>query len=364
MDKYKNKLIKAINYAIESDYEIYKKQLKINKRLEDAQNVCIFGTGGFFEGYNCYLKKYDYVIDNDENKIGKLFCGKECIQIDKLKKLEDVVVVIMIGNYKEVKKQLDKLGVENYIFYEIFLNVYTEYHNANWFSDNKNKILDALEFFEDDMSKEIYVELICNRIAPMYSEKTFHELEIKGEYMHKLSENECMLDAGAYDGDTIIKFIKQVKGKFNKIYGFELDKINYENMNENLTSIANRGKIILYNYGVSNCSKKINYVVSKTGSHVDNIGQASAEIVKIDDILSDKVVTFIKMDIEGSELEALEGAKEVICNNSPKLTISAYHKLEHLWEVPLFIKSLNSNYKLVLRHNSPLVWDTNCYAYL
>lgn len=70
------------------------------------------------------------------------------------------------------------------------------------------------------------------------------------------------------------------------------------------------------------------------------------------------------MDVEGAEQESLEGAKKLIRYNSPKLCISAYHRLEDLWEIPLQIISFDNRYKLYMRHHSPLAWDTDCYAAL
>jgi hypothetical protein len=68
------------------------------------------------------------------------------------------------------------------------------------------------------------------------------------------------------------------------------------------------------------------------------------------------------MDIEGSEPQALSGAEEIIKKQKPKLAISVYHKLEHLWEIPLYLKHIVPEYKIYLRHHSPLEYETVCYA--
>ena len=87
-------------------------------------------------------------------------------------------------------------------------------------------------------------------------------------------------------------------------------------------------------------------------------------ITTLDQSLKDKKVTFIKMDVETYELKALQGAKEIITRQTPKLAISAYHYLSDLWEVPLAIKEMVPEYKIYLRHHSPVVWDTDCYAFI
>ena len=73
-------------------------------------------------------------------------------------------------------------------------------------------------------------------------------------------------------------------------------------------------------------------------------------------------MTFIKMDIEGAELEALKGSREIIQRYRPRLAISAYHKKEDLVELPLYIKELVPEYKLYIRHYSNAGVETVLYA--
>jgi len=82
--------------------------------------------------------------------------------------------------------------------------------------------------------------------------------------------------------------------------------------------------------------------------------------VRIDDITNN--ATFIKMDIEGAELNALKGAKKTIIANTPKLAISIYHQLNDLWEIPIYIKQLVPEYKLYVRHHSKTIAETVLYA--
>lgn len=84
--------------------------------------------------------------------------------------------------------------------------------------------------------------------------------------------------------------------------------------------------------------------------------------VKLDSISYPGKVSLIKMDIEGAEIDALKGARNLIKNNNPKLAICVYHRLEDLWNVPLSIMSISSDYTYYLRHHSPVIWDSVCYA--
>ena len=68
------------------------------------------------------------------------------------------------------------------------------------------------------------------------------------------------------------------------------------------------------------------------------------------------------MDIEGFEIKALTGASNLITKNKPKLAICIYHKFEDLWEIPFYIKRLNAEYKIYIRHHSFNLYETVCYA--
>ena len=73
-------------------------------------------------------------------------------------------------------------------------------------------------------------------------------------------------------------------------------------------------------------------------------------------------VTFIKMDIEGSEYQALLGAKQIIKEKVPKLAISVYHNPEDIVQIPRLILSLRKEYKFYIRHYSSTGFDTILYA--
>lgn len=117
-----------------------------------------------------------------------------------------------------------------------------------------------------------------------------------------------------------------------------------------------------YDYGVYN-ENTIKCFQSGNGinSLISDYGTDKIKLIKLDDFISENV-TFIKMDIEGAEMPALEGCKKTIEKYKPKLAICVYHKVDDLWKIPLFIKKLNPEYKLYLRHYSSTFAETVCYA--
>jgi FkbM family methyltransferase len=99
-----------------------------------------------------------------------------------------------------------------------------------------------------------------------------------------------------------------------------------------------------------------------TASRLADYGNVCVDVTSIDDLLDGKPVTFIKMDIEGAEIEALKGAAKSIKKYKPKLAICAYHEMGDFIEIPMLINELNPGYRLYLRHYSPGRRNTVCYA--
>lgn len=370
---YGEKIKSAFEYAISSNYDKYDIQINARKRFAEAETVVFFGTGEFFQdccNYGYINFDFDYVCDNDSSKWGKLFYGKKCISPDELEGMKGkAVVLIVIGNYKPVQEQLNKIGIENYNLNDIFCNMYDKKYSADWFKSNLSKAIETLDLFNDEKSKEVYTVAILNRIAPNLSDKEFNDIrEIeKGQYYNHgifgFGKDEVMIDAGAFDGDSALEFIEAVNGDFEKIYAFELQEDKYNKMLKCLDRY--KDKIEFINKGVWNKSELLNFGNLKNGAYLTQTeSENKTNVISIDEVVKNNKVTFIKMDIEGSEIPALDGSKNVIKIHKPKLAISAYHYLSDLWNIPQKIKEICPEYKIYLRHYTPIVWDTNCYAYV
>ena len=85
-------------------------------------------------------------------------------------------------------------------------------------------------------------------------------------------------------------------------------------------------------------------------------------VCALDEVCGDEKITFIKMDVEGSEYKALLGAEKIISCCKPKLAISIYHNPEDIWELPELILKMNPDYKFYIRHYSLAGEDTVLYA--
>lgn len=363
LEEGKKRLNQAIDSAIENDYEIFEKTLMRNEDVYSHKNVVIFGTGQFFAdcGDLEHVGHFEYVCDNDVSRWGKTFKGKKCLSPEELKTLEDVAVIIMVGEWRPIYRQLTEMGIACYPMDWLALRVYDQHYTPQWFERERPAILSAYELLADEQSKEVYVEAICNRIAPVYAKKIFNEIKIPGEYfgtdVFSVTEQEYLVDAGAYKGDSIKDFLEASHGKCGAIYSFELDPVIFKELEKTRNQYPNVN-IELYQAGVGAHSENIDY------SYTNDTDKQKSQICSLDEVLGDKTVSMIKMDVETYEIPALDGAATIIRTQKPKLAISAYHYLSDLWNVPLKILEIESSYRVYLRHHAPTVWDTDCYAYV
>ena len=99
-------------------------------------------------------------------------------------------------------------------------------------------------------------------------------------------------------------------------------------------------------------------------SRLDMSAVKKVQVDTIDHLCAGDKITFIKMDIEGSERYALEGAVQVIKRDKPRMAICIYHSPEDMYEIPFWIKNTVPEYKLYIRHHSDNDCETVVYATL
>jgi len=179
-----------------------------------------------------------------------------------------------------------------------------------------------------------------------------------------------VIDAGACWGDTAL-FFANLAGEKGRVFSFEFMEKNVEILNTNLgLNPALKSRITMLNRAVWNVSdEKLFFLENGPGTRVNNeITKAGAKPVytaSIDDVAKEynvPVINFIKMDIEGSELKALEGARETIIRDKPQMAISVYHNFEDFYTIINYINNLNLGYKFYLRHFTIYHEETVLYA--
>ena len=174
--------------------------------------------------------------------------------------------------------------------------------------------------------------------------KHYFDLDI----MH-CDENEVLVDLGAFNGDTVNDYVASYTG-YKRIYCYEIVPKIYEALKDNLKHLSNiefRAK----GAGSKNGTLFISDIEPHETMHkLVETGKVEVPVVSIDEDVTEKL-TFIKMDIEGGEQEALHGCKRHIIEDKPKLAISIYHNNEDIWKCARIIDEINPNYNFYFRYS-------------
>jgi FkbM family methyltransferase len=237
---------------------------------------------------------------------------------------------------------------------------------VEFFSQNKDRVKKIANLLSDDESKKTYLKIIKYRQTLNFLD--YPKYNRNGYFFNSFfaySNNEVLIDCGAFTGDTIQEFLA-MEIQYQKIIAFEPGFENFQILKNNY---GENPKIMLVNAGTYSKNSTLYFsgtgdfgIISETSKKVD--GEISVNVRSIDSLHLQEKVTFIKMDIEGSELNALVGAKETILRDKPKLAISIYHSNEDMVSIAEYIYKIAPEYKFYVRHNQtfPHAADTVLYA--
>lgn len=266
-----------------------------------------------------------------------------------------VLTGVVHGLPYTVMKKLDRAGILNIDFFALVgygvLGLTIPYWEA--FHDSYRKDKAAYDWLysrmTDETSKTVLSKLLDFRLNYNLKAMDGFVLNIGGEYFEpflRLKEyGETFCDVGGCEGETSLEFIKRCPN-YEKIYYFEPEPGQMAVSKNNLHGYE----------GITFCEcaaydKKCTLRFSPFGSAsmITNEGIVEVQADCIDNIV-DSPVTFIKMDIEGSEAKAITGAKETILKWHPRLAICVYHKGADFIEIPRLVLSIRNDYDIYMRH--------------
>lgn len=343
--------------------------------FKNNQKLGIYGTGlagkTVFDSLEKMGVQVSFFLDQDNQKIGKKFCDREIADISKIDK--DASILIAANPSYGIHERLRKQGIAQWKYVDPeYLYLLSEGHTREkikqTIKENEDKILQVYDMLEDEKSKQVLELILKHRldhelelISRIYDENQYFGNDLIGII------NGNFVDCGAFDGDTMRRFLKQVDGEYH-YYAFEAEKENYDRL-ATYCQENNIKNISLYNLAVYDKKTQLSFLRDEgeekvSGKALESEGKDDCYIQadSIDNVLGNKKVDVIVMDIEGAEIRALYGAQKCINNWQPRLAISAYHSIEHLWKIPLLIKEINADYRLFYRHHRWNMHDTVCYA--
>lgn len=173
---------------------------------------------------------------------------------------------------------------------------------------------------------------------------------------------EIFVDAGCLDLNTSLA-LKSHCGTVKKIYAFEPDPENYQHCLQRKNELGFE-EAEIFPYAAWSCKATLHFDARSSGSSlICDSGTVGVSAMPIDEVVNpDDRITFIKMDVEGAELESLRGAQKTIRRYKPKLAVCLYHKPEDMVTIPLYVRKLVPEYRIYVRHHTTAPSDTVLYA--
>ncbi|MDE7362193.1 MAG: FkbM family methyltransferase [Oscillospiraceae bacterium] len=239
-------------------------------------------------------------------------------------------------------------------------------------NEHKSELQKVYNMLADEQSKRVFENVIRYKLSGdlKYLREVETPFEEKFDLL-KIGIEEIYVDLGAYNGDTLIEFLNETSMQFTKLYAMEPDDKNYRKLKRRLYMIGS-ALLEAYNVGAwdedttamfSLRAGRSSHTVPQEGKPLNTARFREIKMMKVDTMLRGEPATYIKFDVEGSEENALLGAKETIAACRPKLNIALYHRNEDMYKLPLLVSGMNKKYKLYMRHHPYIPdWDTNLYC--
>jgi FkbM family methyltransferase len=321
-----------------------------------TEKIILFGAGACGRYVIANLRSQGITplafAENDKSKWGRMIDGVpvcEPTDLASLHKDATWVATVISAPAREIRQQMREMLVKTAPLYEVL----PCHHGLP-----PDKIRDTLfPAIGDVVSKIEFNDQCVFRRSGDYnyqmSPSPISELYFPPFIKHR--DDEHFVDCGAADGDTVAEFRKRWSN-YSRITAFEPDTENYRKL---ALSCLDDPRNHTFMAAVADFNGKFSF--TKSGDYSSHLGGNDVtQVVSLDETCD--APTYIKMDIEGSELEAIWGARRLLKEYSPVLAVCAYHTSDHLWQIPLLIHAIQPDYKLFLRRYAEGAWELVWYA--
>ena len=344
----------------------------VNKRLYSSQEnfpfreVMLYGAGGrgrsvakFFARRGIRVLRF---FDSNRALHGKLVEGVPCLPPADVPLYPDTPLLVTSYKAMDIGVTLLQMGVSG--FYHDF-HVSARFFEPDLLETHGERIARVHDALADEASRRAYLSVIKSTVT---GEDGFLEPSGYYRYHHPATlpvPGDTIVDGGAYDGTTAREFASMCGGRC-RIFSFEPFPESYRLLEASLRDQELAKIVTPACKGLWSGEGELRFDTgydTAEAFRMDQAGDTCVEVVSLDGCLPpDTRVDMIKLDVEGSELEALKGGVGVLRRWRPKLQICLYHKLEDLWTIPEYLLSLDLGYTFYLGHSNTVMLDTVLYA--
>jgi len=274
------------------------------------------------------------------------------------------------SDYTVIAAQCKAAGMETVVFPQAYFETVSQHLGWRyWLTDRENyrRHGDALQEtyaeLDDEQSRLQFEAAIAFRLghsperAPQPAREPHY---FPGFPASEVAQDAYFVDGGAYDGDTLEAASRHLR--LRGAYAFEPDLDNFSKLAARSAGFA--FPVTCFPCGLSSRTRSLNFSAGQGGaSAIGDEGGGRIQAARLDECLPNLPVTYLKLDVEGHEIEALAGAVNTLRRNRPILAIAGYHRWDDLWQIPRFIRELELGYRLRFRIHAHNTFDSVFYAY-
>ncbi|MCQ2361809.1 MAG: FkbM family methyltransferase [Acidaminococcaceae bacterium] len=337
----------------------------IKQTARNGKPIALYGTGNGADKIIDFCEKHNIRLAGIF--VSDKFCREQVFRGYKVETYKEIVqkigkdfllIIAFASELPEVLQRFQDLSKAHTTLVP-HLGLYKDENlDEDWFAKHQEELQYAYDNLADDWSKKVFLDMLnykfSGKIHYLFDHVTQRQDDLQ---LLDLKQDEIYYDLGAYTGDTA----EEVPAKARVLV--EADYKNFGKLQNNLPKSDNN---ILINAAIWKEEGHIQFS-SQSGRAASIYGAKSSTITctTIDKIVEKTklIPTYIKMDLEGAEKEALAGGTNAIQQYKPKMLIAGYHFNEDLFAIPLAILQLNPNYQIYLRKH-PYVpdWEINFFV--
>lgn len=334
--------------------------------------IVIYGMGN--GALKALAKCQEYRIDikaifaSDEFVRGQSFLGYEIIKYSQIIERygNDITILLAFGSESEIMlEHFFELADKHELLAPNFPLFGTTHFDMEFVHEHEQQFNKVYELLADDWSRFVFRN-ICNykltgKVAYLKNTATLRVADYKE--LFTIKPQEVYIDLGAYNGDTVKEFLDLVNGEYKRIIAVEPDAKNFKKLNR-WQQENNLPNVEIFAKGIWDKPDTLSFnTAGARSSSLDLEGNSVIEVESVDNILQGNCASWIKIDVEGAEAQALRGAAYTLSAYKPKLLVACYHREEDLFKLPLLIHELNPAYKIYFRKHPYIpAWEINIFA--
>ena len=344
--------------------------------LLEADRVLMFGAGNASRGMARYLRDQGKTVaaylDNDPARAGSRHDGVEVMAPGAVHHpdLRTLPIVVSTEAQSAVGRQLlDDLGVPLARVFSQVSDMLRGHYRTSLLREHRADLEWLLGRVADEESRA-YLESVIRVRWTMDPSQSRRNAHVRGQYLYDHPDTapqpgDLIVDCGAYIGDTAREFLERLGGQAS-IHALEPFPANFAKL-EALAASWPPGTVVPMKLAAGAAKGTATLTApGEEASMYPHLGTAGSggmtvSLERLDDLFAGMPVDYVKMDIEGAEMDALRGGAALIARDTPTMVIASYHRPDDLWRIPRLVESIEPHFRLYAGHNHGTVHEVELY---